>query len=78
MSDLPNEIERATVNAKQMAHSLGVRIWLYQDLTGRPVFRPIHPARAEEHLTFVESFEPPAKEIPFDHALPVVPPPATA
>ncbi len=70
MTDLPTEIERALVNAKQMAHSLGTWVYLYQDLTGKPVFRPIHPARPEEHLVLIQTFEPPRKEIPFDHSLP--------
>ncbi len=77
MTEPDTEIQRATKNAEQMARSLGVRIFLYQDLTGRPVFRPIHPARADEHLKLIKTFEPPRKEIAFDHALPATPPVST-
>jgi hypothetical protein len=73
MTEPDTEIQRATKNAERLALSLGVRIYLYQDLTGRPVFRPIHPALSDEHLELIGTFEPPPPRTIFDQSLPPTP-----
>jgi hypothetical protein len=55
-------------NAARLALSLGVRIFLYRDLAGRPVFRPIHPAGPDEHLELIKTFDPPKMRPAFDSA----------
>ncbi len=72
MTDLPTEIERATTNAKQMALSLGVWVYLYRDLTGLPVLRAIHKAGPEEHLELIREFAPPERT-KYEGALPTSP-----
>jgi hypothetical protein len=72
MTEVATEMERATTNAEQMAHSLGVRVFLYRDLTGRPVFRTMHPAGRDEHLELIRTFEPPAPT-KYEGALPSSP-----
>jgi len=69
MTDLPTEMQRAIKNAEGMAFSVGVRVFLYQDKEGSPVYRLILPALPDEDLQLVETFEPPKRTV-YDSALP--------
>jgi hypothetical protein len=55
----PTVFERAIENAKSMAHSLGVRVFLYRNAAGNPVFLTMSPADTSEVLELVAIFEPP-------------------
>ncbi len=37
-------IEHAEVRARELAHGLGVRVFLYQDAAGNPIYRAIQPS----------------------------------
>jgi hypothetical protein len=78
MTEPDTEIQRATKNAERMAVSLGVRIFLYQTVAGKPVFKPIHPALPDEHLELIGTFEPPLRQTSFDQSLPPSPTPEPA
>ncbi len=69
MTELATEIERATKNARSLAHSLGVRVFLYRDMASKPVILTIHPAETGAQLELIETFEPPA-HTQYDSALP--------
>ncbi len=71
----PTELENATKNGRALALSLGVRIFLYQDMAGRIVFKTIHPALPDEHLELIETFEAPPTRTVFDQSLPPTPAP---
>jgi hypothetical protein len=73
MTELAAEIDRARTNARAMAHSLGVRVFLYQDAAGKPVFRPLRPAERDENLSLVEEFAPP-EPTRYEGTLPSSPP----
>ena len=74
MTGPPTQIEVARKHARQLADNLRVRIFLYKDLAGSLIFRSIHPAKADEDLELIETFEPPPARGVFDQSLPPAPP----
>lgn len=57
------ELEAARVNGRNMANSLGVRVFLYTNADGKPVFCALHPSVVAS-WTLVETFEAPAASTP--------------
>jgi len=56
-------LEAARVQGRNMALSVGLRVYLYTDADGKPVFHAINPHPAAG-LTLVEIFEAPPKSTP--------------
>ncbi len=71
------DFKRALELAAGMALSLGVRVFLYQDAKGDPVYRPIMPAHKDEGLKLVKEFAAPPRTV-YEGALPMTPPPTEA
>ncbi len=69
----PTDIENAAKNGRALALSLGVRVFLYRDMTGRIAFKTIHPALPDEHLELIETFEAQPARTVFDQSLPPTP-----
>lgn len=71
------DIADAIKHAGELALSLGVRMFLYRDATGRPVYHAILPADpSKKDLELVQTFEPPERTV-YDSVLPEGAPPAS-